>query len=404
MIDFDVIIVGGGLVGAGLAAALREVPLRIALVDARLPDNNDPRLFALNAGSCHFLKNLGLWSELESVAQPIHQVHVSQRGRFGAVRLSKQDVGLPELGHVIPARHIEQSLNNLLNDLPNVTFYRPAKLVKIDEDSRLRGNDSVTLTLETADGIVTLRTRFVIGADGTDSLVRQQAGIAAEEVDYDQNAIVTRTHLQRSHRHIAYERFVENGAIAMLPLNDLECATIWSTSSAQAKTLMSLSDADFLQQLQQMFGYRLGRLQNISARHCFPLRMMRAKQMYAGRIFLLGNAAHTVHPVAAQGFNLALYEVALLAEDLINTVKTAADLTCEKLQKLSELAARQQKVSIGFSHRLTQYFSIQSAWMSILTSLGMTGMDAAQPLKKYLLQRILGRTGSVPRLLLDVNG
>lgn len=215
---------------------------------------------------------------------------------------------------------------------------------------------------------------------------------------------MTRTQLQRAHDNIAYERFIEGGAIAMLPLNDHECATIWSTGKAQAKTLMSLSDADFLQQLQQMFGYRLGRLQKINVRHCFPLRMMRAKQMHAGRVFLLGNAAHTVHPVAAQGFNLALYEVALLAEELTGTVKTAADLTNEKFQQLSRLAMRQQKVSIGFSHRLTRYFSLQSTWMSILTSLGMTSLDATRPLKKYLLQRILGRTGSVPRLLLDVNG
>lgn len=393
---YDLVIVGGGLVGAGLAAALRPANLQIALVDARLPSNDDPRLFALNAGSCQFLKNVGIWSQLASHAAPIYQVHVSNQGHFGSVKLHREEVDLPELGNVIPAHYIETSLNDLLLTLPNVTLFRPAKLKSIVQQDGM-----ATLRIETDAGEQVLQTAIVIGADGTDSTVRKEVNIKADITEYSQSALVTRTGLSRSHHQIAYERFVPQGAIAMLPLIGNECATIWSGESDVITALAALSEDAFLQRLQTEFGYRLGRLQKTGKRHVFPLRMVRAEKMVEQCVFLLGNSAHTLHPIAAQGFNLALFEVATLVEGILQKVANHEAFTAADLHTISENVQKQQEKSIGLSHRLTQLFSHESALVSIGLQLGMVAFDVATPIKRRFIEGIMGRVGHVPSLLLS---
>lgn len=395
---YDLIIVGGGLVGAGLAAALRQSGLHIALIDARLPSNDDPRLFALNNGSCQFLNNLGLWDKLAPYAAPIHQVHVSYQSHFGAVRLHREDIHLPALGHVIPARFIEAALNEELTSLPNFTLYRPVKLTALHQEE-----GKATLTLEMEEGEKMLQSSIVIGADGTESTVRSQLNIAAEIFDYHQSAIVTHTSLQRSHQHIAYERFNAKGAIAMLPLTHHSCATIWSADTKTIGELTALSEKAFLQRLQKEFGYRLGRLQKISKRYVFPLRMVRAENTVTQCVFLLGNSAHTMHPIAAQGFNLALYEVAALVEGMMERIAKHEFISAADLQQISERIQKQQAASIGISHRLSQLFSGKSLLMSMALQLGMIGLDIAAPIKKKFTEGMTGKTGNVPRLLLSAN-
>jgi 2-octaprenyl-6-methoxyphenol hydroxylase len=392
---YDLIIVGGGLVGAGLAAALRRSDLQIALIDARLPSNDDPRLFALNAGSCQFLENLDLWPKLKAYAAPIHQVHVSNHGHFGSVRLNREDVGLPALGYVIPAKHIEAALNDELQILSNCTLYRPAKLQTLEQQ------DGKVLLSVISDGVEkNLQAPIVIGADGTESTVRAQLKIHADIFDYGQSALVTRTMLKRSHRHIAYERFNAEGAIAMLPLSDNECATIWSADTSTISALMALSETAFLDKLQKEFGYRLGNLKAVSKRHVFPLRMIRAEKMVEQGVLLLGNSAHTLHPIAAQGFNLALYEVAILAEGIMQKIARNEIFTPADLQGIQDQIQKHQSASIGVSHRLSRLFSIDSALAGAAVQLGMIGLDIAKPVKKRFIDGMTGRAGRVPRLLL----
>jgi 2-octaprenyl-6-methoxyphenol hydroxylase len=381
MSHYDMIIVGGGLVGAGLAVALRETGLRLALVDARLPSNDDPRLFALNAGSCQFLENIGIWSTLSQYAAPIHQVHVTHQGHFGSVRLKREEAGLSALGHVIPARYIETALNDALISLPHCTLYRPATLHSLAQQDNV-----AQLKIVTETGEKILHASLVIGADGTESTVRKQLNIHTDIFDYDQSAIVTRTHLKRAHQQIAHERFQGDGAIAMLPLVGEECATIWSGSQAKMSSLMALSDEAFLDKLQDEFGYRLGKLQAIQKRHMFPLRRVCAEKAVDQCVFLLGNSAHTLHPIAAQGFNLALYEVAMLVENIVakRTLKTA------DLHDISQQIQKHQSASMGVSHRLTQIFSDHSVVSGLATQLGMIGLNAAIPLKKRFMRTMLG--------------
>lgn len=387
---FDLVIIGGGLVGAGLALALRASHLQVALVEARLPQNNDPRLFALNHSSCQFLSNLNIWSQLAAHACAINEVHVSNQGHFGALRLKKDEVRLPALGYVIPAYLIESALHEALtNDPVNITRFQPATLKTL----QLHDDRDAELIIETQQGEMTLTTPLVIGADGTQSTLREQLGITTEIFDYEQSAIVTQTTLQRPHQHIAYERFNPNGAIAMLPLTNQRCATIWTAKQQVIEQLQNLSDEAFLQTLQNTFGYRLGRFKQIHTRHVFPLRMVKATQSSHPNVYLLGNAAHTMHPIAAQGFNLALYEVAALAESIIK-------------HNLSDFNARIQKqltTSIKFSHGLAQLFTDESLFPNLALQLGMIGLDITIPLKKRVIEKILGRTGRMPRLLMDTN-
>lgn len=393
---YDLIIVGGGMVGAGLALALQSSNLSIALIDARKPSNDDPRLFALNASSCHFLENIKLWSKLSEYASPIHQVHVTHQGHFGAVRLHREDVQLPALGYVIPAHLIEMALNEQLESLPRLTLYQPAILKNLKQENGL-----AFLTVETEEGEISLTSSVVIGADGAESTVRKQLNIATEIIDYEQSAIVARTTLQRPHGQIAYERFNSKGAIAMLPLRGNECATIWSADNELIHKLTSLTDDEFLHVLQKEFGYRLGRLQQISKRHVFPLRKICAEKSVDQCALLLGNAMHTLHPIAAQGFNLALYEVAMLTESIMEKVMTHSTFSAQDLQQMSEKMQKQQTLSMNLSHFLTQLFSSKSSLLANVLPFGMLGFDILTPIKKRFIEKMLGRTGRVPRLLLS---
>ncbi len=395
---YDLIIIGGGLVGAGLAVALRQSGLRIALIDARLPTNDDPRLFALNASSCQFLANLGFWPALLPHATPIHQVHVSHQGHFGAVRMHHHEANLPELGFVIPARYIETAIHAELSNLPDVDVYCPARLQALHQNDEM-----AEVVLETENGEVRLQSAVVIGADGTASTVRKLVNIPVDVVDYGQSAIVTRIGLSRSHQHIAYERFYRHGALAMLPLSNNECASIISADSAEITRLTTLSDADYLAELQKIMGSRLGRLQAVAKRHVFPLKMVRAERTLDRSVLLLGNAAHTLHPIAAQGFNLALYEAAVLVEGILTKRNRGESVSAADLHHMLEASRQQQSVSVHVSHWLSQLFTTNSKPANILLSIGMAGFNAATPIKTKFIQMMTGRSGRVPTLLMRQN-
>ncbi len=376
MKQYDIVIIGGGMVGAALAAAVKNPTLKIALIDAVASHGEDHRLIALNHTSCSLFQNLDIWPALANDAAAIHEVHVSKRGQFGTTRLTAKESGLTELGHVVPAKNINHALYAKLAELKNVTILRPAKLTGLTQCP-----SHVTLTIAVDSVEQTLEARIIVAADGTFSTVRELLHIPTETIDYQQKALVTVTELQRSHEHIAYERFLTNGAIAMLPLTGLRAATIWSGDDATIQELLQLSDQDFLAELQEKFGFRLGKLTAIQKRFVYPLKLIRAKEQIAGRVILIGNAAHTVHPIAAQGLNLALYEIAVLAKHL------QTQLSLENLPDYFQ----QQKISINLSHYLTQIFSTDFFVVNAARQLGMLGLDIFPGIKQRFLKRILGR-------------
>ncbi|MEO8402089.1 MAG: FAD-dependent monooxygenase [Gammaproteobacteria bacterium] len=387
---YEKVIIGGGMVGAALACALESSSSEIALIDAGLNNFEDQRLIALNHSSYTLFKNLAIWPALKPFATAIQEVHVSNRGHFGITRMRAEELGVDVLGYVVPAKEINRALYQKLAAAKNINLLRPAQLTALKQES-----SHVTLTLKSDSTIQTLEANYAIAADGTQSTVRELLAIPTEIIDYQQKAIVTITELQRSHRNIAYERFLSNGAIAMLPLADQTVATIWSSNEKNSDALLQLSDDEFLEQLQQQFGYRLGHLIKIRERFVYPLKFVKAKEQINQRVVLIGNAAHTVHPIAAQGLNLALYEIAILAEFF-------SQQTTEHFS-LANLAEQfqQQNASLNLSHRLTQLFSADFFGIKIARQMGMFGLDICQVLKQRFGKRVLGKIGRLPSLLVD---
>lgn len=376
--NYDVMIIGGGMVGAALASALKHTELRVALVDAMPSSLEDKRLIALNDASVCLFENCGIWPLLAPHAAPIKQVHVSRRGRFGITRIEASLLNLNALGYVVPAKYINVALENNLTDASNTDILKPAKLEALTQEA-----NGVQLTIN---GQVH-HAKWVIGADGSYSTVRTLLDIPTETLDYQQAALVTTTTLQREHDNIAYERFLNDGALAMLPLAGRKAGTIWTAASDVIADLMQLSEDDFLAALQKHFGYRLGRLQSIGERATYPLKMIKAKKQCVRHVCLIGNAAHTIHPVAAQGLNLALYEVAVLATAFME--KNMALI--EKIDKPS--------FSLTLSHRLTGLFSSDIFLLNQTRQMGLIGLDLITGLKKRFATRAIGKSGYVPALL-----
>jgi len=377
---FDIAIVGGGMVGGALAAALKNSDLQIVLIDATPAHfGDDARLIALNETSIHFFKRLGLWPVLEPHAAPIERIHVSHRGHFAITRIDCKEFKMPVLGYVIPAKYINAALYSALTQANNITLIRPAKLETFTQEKE---NMSLTISIEST--MQYLQANVVIGADGSLSTVRDILNIPIEKYDYQQSALVTTTLLQRDHNNSAYERFLENGAIAMLPLRDMQAATIWTANNETIAHLMTLSDEDFLKNLQDTFGYRLGRFVSIEKRVTYPLQLLVAKQSIKDNVILIGNAAHTFHPIASQGLNLALYEVSCLETFFLSSGKK---LSLRHLQ----IDRWQERFSKHLSHHLTWIFSQDQLLLNSARQVAMVGLDVLPGLKKRFAWRAMGK-------------
>ena len=387
---FDIIIIGGGMVGGALAYTLSKGPWQIALIDSTGLANEDARLIALNAGSCSLFKNIGIWPDLAPYAAPIQQIHVSHQGHFGIARIAAHELGLDTLGHVVPASHINSALFAALCTAENIKLFCPATLKTLTQHA-----DKVTISIDTAQGTEEYTATLVIGADGSHSTVRKLLGISTQEIDYQQSALVTITQLARDHKNIAYERFQKEGAIALLPLIGTRVATIWTASNTHIRHLMQLNDTAFLQQLQQQFGYRLGRLLQVGKRAIYPLYKQQAQQQKKQNVLLIGNAAHTLHPIAAQGLNLALYEVAMLTDYFL------AQTSLQNCLQNLPADYLQQHFRLFLSHGLTELFSKDLLPFNIARQMGMMGFDQCIWLKKHFANHAMGKSGHVPSLFFN---
>lgn len=373
MSTVDIAIVGGGLAGAALAYALAEKNFRIALIDAST-NKEDARLIALNYHSISFLKKLNIWPQLADDAAEIQQVHISHKGHFGSAHLVAEKFRLPYLGQVVPAKNINNVLQEKIQH-PLIEISQPAVVTDLIQDE----NEAKLTIKNDSNNAKEITAHWVIAADGTQSTIRNLLNIPIETIDYQQSALVTMTQLKRGHKNIAYERFQEQGAIALLPLKNDQAATIWTSHKDKITSLMNLSDNDFLQILQQQFGYRLGRFLGITHRATYPLNYLRAKQQQVKRVLLIGNAAHTMHPIAAQGLNLALHEISEISEQLTD------------LNQLINFKFNQEKIKMSteFSHRLSSLFNLDFFPVNTVRSLSLIGLDLFPSIKrKFILSLI----------------
>ncbi|MEY3880032.1 MAG: hypothetical protein RIQ94_827 [Pseudomonadota bacterium] len=384
--DHDLLIVGGGLAGNCLALALKNTSLRIAIIEANTREQlqDSPagdRALALASGTVMMLEKLDSWQGISHAATPIKHIHVSDRGHFGKTRLSAQKEHVDALGYVISARDLETYVADQVLKA-GIELISPARVTGL-----MSGDKEICVSLKQGNDALNLSARLLVGADGGLSSVRQLLNIGQHTTEYGQTAIVTTVQSSLPHKNTAYERFTASGPLALLPIARNQCAVVWTRSTEDANALMLGSEVDFLAELQQCFGFKLGELSLSAPRRAFPLSLIRAETMVTGRALIIGNAAHQLHPVAGQGFNLGLRDVVQLAERLIKQSDINNDIGDANF--LNEYAISRKKDhdrTIGFTDAVVKIFSNKWLALALARNVGLTLLDHI-PVAKTLLTR-----------------
>jgi 2-octaprenyl-6-methoxyphenol hydroxylase len=398
----DVAIVGGGMVGASLALALAATRLKVIVIEALAAGSAaqpsfDERSTALGNGARQILQTLGVWDEIAPQAAPIREIHISDAGHFGFARLDAAEHGLAALGHTVTNRQLGAALWRALERSPGIALVSPARVVALQ-----LGPEWARLTIAGASGdrdasdeSRVLQARLVVAADGAHSLVKQAAGIQSSERDYQQVALVANLATDRSARGIAFERFTATGPLALLPLADGSYTVVWTLAPEVAQAMLAAGEGEFRRTLQQSFGWRAGQIVRVGKRSSYPLSLVSAQQLRAERVALIGNAAQSLHPVAAQGFNLGLRDAAMLAELIAAADDPGAE---ELLAQFARQRAADRRGMITFTDQLVTLFSTRLGAVIAARDLGLLLFDLSQPAKRALSRLSWGFGGTLPRL------
>lgn len=385
--QYDIIIVGGGMVGASLAVALKPLGYSVALIDAfRFGETQQPsyddRSIALSYGSSLIYQGMGIWQHLQQGVTPIRQIHVSDRGHLGATRLHARQENLPALGYLVQSRVLGEHLYRELKD-SKISLISPARVVAINTLA-----DAQEVTLEQEGGTTHLQCQLLVAADGTRSRVRELMGGSVDVHPYQQTAIIANVTPQKPHNNVAFERFTEHGPIALLPLSENRCSLVWTHQPEDAKQTLQLNDEAFLHALQGAFGYRLGRFIKTGKPSSFPLALSKAKSVTATRTVLIGNAAQTLHPVAGQGLNLGLRDIAQLVE-LLATGEQAPGSPA-MLQQYENSRQADRNTVIRYTDSLVKLFSNDSFLLGHGRASGLLLVDRVSPLRRLLTKQSMG--------------
>ena len=384
------------MVGASLALALQDTPLKVLLIEAVEAQSADQPSFddrttALGNGARRILDTLGVWREIAHGAAAIRSIHVSDAGHFGFARLEAAEHQLDAFGYTVSNRHIGAVLWRALRARERIALASPARVL----DVRLAADAAQLRFADGSGGERHVHARLVVAADGVQSLVKQAAGIASSDDDYEQVALVANISSDRAARGIAYERFAEAAPMALLPLATGAYTIVWTLSPDRARAMQECSPAQFCEQLQQDFGWRAGRILSVGRRNAYGLALVRALELTGERVALIGNAAQALHPVAAQGFNLGLRDAAMLAE----LVASASDPGAPSV--LAQFAARRaadRRGMIAFTDHLVKLFGDRRAVAIAARNLGLLLFDVSPPAKRALARVSFGFGGALPRL------
>lgn len=402
--ETGLVIIGGGMVGISLALLLadRLPQLPVTLLESvclpasaagEMPPYTpsfDARNTALSRRTVQAFADLGLWAQLQPHATPIHRIHVSDRGHFGFARLDAAEEQVESFGQVIENAWLGQVLLAALRACPSVTLRDGVEVTGLRTDAA-----SATVTLA---GGEMLSAPLVVAADGTQSRSRDWLGLSASWHDYGQTALVTTVATSLPHQQQAFERFTSDGPMALLPLPDEPGSSagsrrslVWALNTADAGRVAALDDAAFLDALQHAFGRRAGRFTRVGRRHAYPLQLMVAAQQAVPRAVILGNAAHSLHPVAGQGFNLCLRDVLVLVDRLAEAVAQGDDLGDMARMRDYETARQQdQRQIIRFSDALVRGFSHASPLLALVRNAGLLGFDLLPGAKPALARYAMG--------------
>ncbi len=391
----DIVIVGGGLVGASLAIALDGLGLDVAMVEAApagaLPAVFDQRNLSFAEATCNALANLGVWRLLRAPAGPIRRIHVSRRGDFGRIELDARDHDREAFGQVVVASDFGEALEARLGELRHLTRYRPARFAA----THIAGGERI-VRIDDSEGGRLLSTRLLVGADGTASAVRAALGIAVEHHDYGKALFVARMRCDRAPDGTAYERLGDDGPTALLPRGDRHYGVVHAVSADEADAVAALDDAAWCARIQDAFGWRAGHFLSAGPRSRYPAQRVLAYELVAARGVVIGNAAQTIHPIGAQGFNLGLRDALTLVE-CIDAARDdiGADAPLQEYVRRRELDRAR---TIAFSDGLARLTMNRSRLLRPLRSLGMGAIARVDAVQSMLVGGAMGYRGEVPAL------
>jgi 2-octaprenyl-6-methoxyphenol hydroxylase len=399
---YDIVIAGGGMIGTSLALALAPLGLRIAMIEAvarkaTAQPSFDDRSTALSRSTQRMFEAMGLWPDIVAASTPIRGIHVSDQGRFGFSHIDASEQGVEALGYVVINRVLGGVLQNALDDLEGVDVICPARIVRID-----LAPDRATATVLDADSDErTLSCKLLIASDGANSAVREMMGITAQKSDYGQRAVIGNLLPEKDINCMAYERFTQQGPLAILPVADGRAGFVWTVSEADADRIMALDDNAFLEELQEQFGYRLGTFSRVGKRASYPLVLSKAMRLTATRSVLIGNSAHGLHPVSAQGFNLGMRDVAAIVDCIADgrSVDAAFDAgNATMLEQYASWRKSDQKKLVRFTDGLVKLFGSERRPLRTLRNIGMLGFDLVPGVRSAFAKHTMGLAGRLPRL------
>ena len=391
---FDIVISGGGLSGCLMALSLcdlanaEEELLTIAIIESNeitqgKSKSFDDRVLALSHGTAAYFEQLNVWQHLVDDAQPIEKIHISDRGHYGKARLDAKKHRVSALGYVVEMALIGQALLKTLTTKSNITWFSPDSIGNINWQQS-------QVDIELSSGKL-LTSKLLLGCDGVNSPCRNFSNIDSNHTSYGQSALITNVATDIAHKNIAYERFTETGPIAMLPLSNNRCSLVWTLTPELATQMMLLSNDDFKVALEQAFGSWLGAITKVGKRDVYPLNLVQAKTQVYHRMALVGNASHTIHPIAGQGFNLGVRDVQQLAELISEAITNEQDIgNFTLLNQYQQQRQSDQKQVITLTDSLVTLFSNQLPPLVMGRNIGLKVLNYISPLKKALVNKTMG--------------
>lgn len=397
--NYDVVIVGGGAVGTALACMLNSSSLRIAVIEAVARDvaqqpDYDSRGLSLSLSSKNILSNIGLWSQISDFASPIKNIHVSDQHRFGFVRLRADDINVPALGYVVTAYQLNRVLMQTISSADNVDLLCPASVSAVEVTK-----SRVKITVAESGNKREISAKLLVLANGSNSKIRTELGMLTTVKDYQQVAIVSQVVPQKYHHHTAYERFTKDGTVALLPYTQQRCMLVFTVAAVQADDYMQMDQSVFLEILLKRFSRRLGRFSDLSRRQAHAIKIVRCDEQFRRGLLVLGNAAHTMHPNAAQGLNLGLRDAAALAEALAAAHREGADIASDAPAAYVQARVADQNRIIRFTDQLAHYFYNSSVDHMVIRSLMMSVIDLTPPLRRRFTYHAMGFWKRQPELI-----
>ncbi len=401
--NYDIAIIGGGMVGASMAASLADTPLEVLLVDAAeyspspLAQDYDMRVSAITVASQRFFQSLGVWDAIMATrAAAFRQMHVWEHNSAASIHFDGAEIGADVLGHIIENRVIQQALLDKVQHADNISFA---------DNTRITAMHSGTANQQSLsfDNDQSCSCKLVVGADGSHSKVRSLAGIQTHGWRYDQSAIVATVRTEHAHKQTAWQCFLDDGPLAFLPLQDNLCSIVWSCRPEQAQELMQLSKEQFEQQLTQAFEYRLGQVSLCSERGVFPLQLQYVDQYVKPGIALIGDAAHSIHPLAGQGVNLGLLDAACLADVLRDGMDRHKEPGAYAQLRRYERWRKGDNLGMMFvMDAFKRLFTTRSRPLQIVRNSGIRATDSLAPLKSLIMQSAAGMRGELPSMIRNV--